>query len=61
MKQMIEQLESRRLMSRIIGTSDFVAMAQSFNTSSSTEDLNHDGVVNALDFNILASNFGRFL
>ena len=39
-------------------------MAQNFNSSTAfwwQGDFNYDGVVNALDFNILASNFGQVM
>ena len=44
-----------------VDTSDFMALAQNFNTSNAVwtmGDFNYDGVVNALDFNLLATNFG---
>jgi hypothetical protein len=47
---------------RVIDTQDFLAVAQNFNTLGTELDLgdfNLDGRTNALDFNILATNFGE--
>jgi rhamnogalacturonan endolyase len=44
-----------------VNTTDFAALAQSFNKSAATYDLgdfNYDGTVNALDFNALATMYG---
>ncbi len=49
---------------RHVDTNDFVALATHFNQSSATlsnGDFNYDGKVNALDFNILATQFGTYL
>src|SRR5438046_1142268 len=47
-----------------IDSTDFTALAASFNSSAKNwfeGDFNYDGVVNALDFNFLASNYGATL
>ena len=45
-----------------VDTNDFTRMAQNFNTTGSfwsQGDANYDDTVNALDFNIVAVNFGQ--
>ena len=49
-------------LSGTVDTSDFMAMALNFGSTSATwqqGDFNYDGVVNALDFNSIATNFGQ--
>jgi hypothetical protein len=49
---------------RAFGTSDFVALSTNFarpNPTFSQGDFNYDGVINAIDFNILATRFGTIL
>jgi hypothetical protein len=46
----------------VVDSSDFTLLAANFNQAGATwasGDFNGDGVVNALDFNALASHFGQ--